>query len=52
MARSRLDIELVNRGLIPSREKAKVAVLAGKVMVNGQRPPNRATGFIRRMSSA
>jgi 23S rRNA (cytidine1920-2'-O)/16S rRNA (cytidine1409-2'-O)-methyltransferase len=37
MARSRLDIELVNRGLIPSREKAKVAVLAGKVMVNGQK---------------
>ena len=30
-------MELVSRGLIPSREKAKVAVLAGKVRVNGQK---------------
>jgi len=34
---SRLDQALVDRGLCPSREKAKRAVLAGTVKVNGQR---------------
>ena len=36
-AMSRLDQELVQRGLCDSREKARRAVLAGKVRVNGQR---------------
>ena len=34
--RARLDIELVERGLAPSREKAKRLILAGAVRVNGQ----------------
>src|SRR5438309_2762644 len=33
---SRLDIELVARGLCASREKAKRAVMAGTVLVNDQ----------------
>jgi len=32
----RLDQSLVDRGLLPSREKAKRAVMAGQVAVNGQ----------------
>lgn len=36
MARQRLDIVLVERGLVESREKAKVAVLAGEVLINGR----------------
>jgi len=35
MASSRLDQELVARGLCPTREKAKRSVLAGQVRVNG-----------------
>lgn len=35
MARQRLDIVLVGRGLTESREKAKLAVLEGRVCVNG-----------------
>ena len=34
---SRLDQALVDRGLCPSREKAKRAILAGTVRINGQR---------------
>ena len=34
--RSRLDQALVDRGLLPSREKAKRAILAGQVRVKGQ----------------
>ena len=33
----RLDLALVERGLCESREKAKRAVMAGQVRVNGQR---------------
>jgi 23S rRNA (cytidine1920-2'-O)/16S rRNA (cytidine1409-2'-O)-methyltransferase len=32
----RLDQSLVDRGLLPSREKAKRAIMAGQVSVNGQ----------------
>jgi len=35
--KSRLDQALVDRGLCPSREKAKRAILAGTVRINGQR---------------
>lgn len=34
---NRLDIELVNRGLVESREKAKAYIMAGSVFVDGQK---------------
>ena len=36
MARERLDVLLVQRGLVPSREQAKRLILAGEVLVAGQ----------------
>lgn len=36
MPRSRLDIALVERGLVPTRSRAHAAVLAGRVRVDGQ----------------
>jgi 23S rRNA (cytidine1920-2'-O)/16S rRNA (cytidine1409-2'-O)-methyltransferase len=36
MARRRVDVLLVERGLVPSREKARAAVLAGQVLADGQ----------------
>src|SRR2546423_14671352 len=36
MAMKRLDVALVERGLCESREKAKRAIMAGQVKVNGQ----------------
>jgi 23S rRNA (cytidine1920-2'-O)/16S rRNA (cytidine1409-2'-O)-methyltransferase len=35
--RQRLDLLLVERGLAPSREKAQAMILAGEVMVDGQK---------------
>jgi len=35
MAGRRIDVELVSRGLAPSREQARAAVLAGRVTVDG-----------------
>ncbi len=35
-ARSRLDIAVVERGLTPTRERARALILAGRVRVNGQ----------------
>ena len=35
-ARARLDIVLVERGLVPSRERARAVILAGQVTVDGQ----------------
>ena len=35
MQKSRLDIILVEKGLAPSREKAKAMILAGEVFVGG-----------------
>jgi 23S rRNA (cytidine1920-2'-O)/16S rRNA (cytidine1409-2'-O)-methyltransferase len=42
----RLDIELVDRGLVESREKAKRAIMAGQVRVNQQvaRKPSDSVG--------
>jgi 23S rRNA (cytidine1920-2'-O)/16S rRNA (cytidine1409-2'-O)-methyltransferase len=34
--RQRLDLLLVSRGLVPSRERARALILAGQVRVNGQ----------------
>ncbi|MBN1196118.1 MAG: TlyA family RNA methyltransferase [Candidatus Aminicenantes bacterium] len=34
---TRLDVALVERGLAPSREKAQAIIMAGEVLLNGQR---------------
>ena len=43
--KERLDVLLVNRGLAPSREKAKVIIMSGNVYVNGQKEDKAGTGF-------
>jgi 23S rRNA (cytidine1920-2'-O)/16S rRNA (cytidine1409-2'-O)-methyltransferase len=43
--KERLDVLLVNRGLVPSREKAKTLIMAGEVFVNGQREDKPGTTF-------
>src|SRR3984957_12748671 len=35
--KSRLDVLIVERGLAPSREKAQAMLLAGNVLLNGQK---------------
>jgi 23S rRNA (cytidine1920-2'-O)/16S rRNA (cytidine1409-2'-O)-methyltransferase len=45
MAKRRLDLVLVERGLAASREKAQAAVLAGDVRVDG-RPARRAAALV------
>ena len=35
--KERLDILLVNKGLAPSREKAKALIMSGIVYVDGQK---------------
>ena len=35
-AKTRLDVALVDRGLVGSRERARALILAGKVTVDGQ----------------
>lgn len=41
----RLDMLLVERGLAPSREKAKAIIMAGDVFVNGQREDKAGATF-------
>jgi len=36
ISKVRLDIALVDRGLVPSRERARALIIAGQVTVNGQ----------------
>ena len=36
ISKSRLDVALVARGLVPTRERARALILAGQVTVNGQ----------------
>ena len=36
-AKKRLDVLLVERGLVESRQKAQAVILAGEVRANGQR---------------
>ncbi len=43
--KERLDVILVNRGFFPSREKAKAAVMAGEVFVDGSREDKAGTAF-------
>ena len=43
--KERLDVVLVNRGFFPSREKAKSAVMAGIVFVDGIRVDKAGTGI-------
>lgn len=43
--KTRLDVLLVERGLAPSREKAKAIIMAGVVYVNGQREDKAGTSF-------
>ena len=43
--KTRLDILLVERGLAPSREKARACIMAGTVYVNGQKEDKAGTGF-------
>lgn len=43
--KERLDILIVKRGLAPSREKAKALIMAGDVLVEGQREDKAGTMF-------
>ncbi|MDO4298059.1 MAG: TlyA family RNA methyltransferase [Lachnospiraceae bacterium] len=43
--KERLDVLLVQRGLAASREKAKAVIMAGDVLVNGQREDKAGTMF-------
>lgn len=43
--KERLDVVLVNRGYFQSRERAKAAVMAGIVYVDGQREDKAGTGI-------
>ncbi|MBR1884781.1 MAG: TlyA family rRNA (cytidine-2'-O)-methyltransferase, partial [Schwartzia sp.] len=43
MAKERLDVLLVRRGLAETREKAKTTLMAGLVLVNGQKMDKAGT---------
>ncbi len=45
MAKERLDVLLVNRGLAESREKAKAIIMSGNVYVNGQKEDKAGSNF-------
>ena len=45
MAKQRLDLLLVEKGLFPSREKARTAIMAGEVFVDGQREDKAGSMF-------
>lgn len=45
MAKERLDILLVGKGLAPSREKAKAIIMSGCVYVNGQKEDKCGSKF-------
>ncbi len=43
--KERLDVMLVNRGLVASREKAKAVIMSGVVFVDGQREDKAGAAF-------
>ncbi len=43
--KKRLDILMVEQGLAPSREKAKALIMAGKVLVDGEREDKAGSSF-------
>ena len=45
MAKERLDVLLVNRGLAASREKAKAIIMSGNVYVDGQKEDKAGSNF-------
>ena len=45
MAKERLDVLLVNRGLASSREKAKSVIMSGIVFVDGEREDKAGAAF-------
>ncbi|MCR5773432.1 MAG: TlyA family RNA methyltransferase [Butyrivibrio sp.] len=45
MPKTRLDVLLVERGFVSSREKAKALIMAGDVFINGQREDKPGTSF-------
>lgn len=45
MKKERLDVLLVNRGLAPSREKAKAIIMSGNVFVAGEREDKAGSMF-------
>ncbi len=45
MAKQRLDLLLVERALFPSREKARAAIMAGEVFVDGEREDKAGSMF-------
>ena len=45
MAKERLDVLLVNRGLAVSREKAKAVIMSGCVYVDGQKEDKAGSTF-------
>lgn len=45
MAKKRLDVMMVEQGLVESREKAKVYIMAGDVFVDGQREDKPGSTF-------
>lgn len=42
----RLDVALVERGMFPSREKAQRAIMAGQVLLNGQKADKAGTSVV------
>lgn len=45
MEKERLDLLLVQRNLFPSREKARSAIMAGIIYVNGEKADKPGTGY-------
>lgn len=43
MSKMRLDVALFEKGLVPSRERAKTTIMAGLVYVNGQKADKAGT---------